>query len=104
MAVVTNGTNGTNGEMSRLSRGEKGQGDSPFRGLSPVPPDSGELFELARRVRRLTPSSRDPEWFHLEKSEIEAALRSIARRVLPPSTGCGPKRHVSLLDKTISRT
>jgi hypothetical protein len=38
-----------------------------------------ELAELAARVRRLVPSHRDPERFHLEKSEIEHALRRLAR-------------------------
>jgi hypothetical protein len=33
------------------------------------------------RVRRLVPSHRAPEAFHVEKSEIEWALRRLARRV-----------------------
>jgi hypothetical protein len=39
-----------------------------------------ELEVLADRVRRLAPSHRDPEAFHVEKSEIERALRQLARR------------------------
>ncbi len=36
------------------------------------------LAALARRVRALAPSHRDPEAFHVEKDEIERALRRIA--------------------------
>ncbi len=39
------------------------------------------LSDLAARVARLSPSHRDPEAFHEEKSEIEHALRLIAREV-----------------------
>lgn len=39
------------------------------------------LSQLAARIRRLTPSIKDPEAFHEEKSEIEYALRLIAREV-----------------------
>jgi hypothetical protein len=38
----------------------------------------GDLWSLADRVRRLSPSSRDPERFHIEKSEIERKLRMLA--------------------------
>jgi hypothetical protein len=38
-----------------------------------------DLDALADRVRRLAPSRRDPEQFHVEKSEIEAAIRELAR-------------------------
>ncbi|WP_279578301.1 hypothetical protein [Methylobacterium sp. J-078] len=38
-------------------------------------------MDLAERLRRLAPSSRDPERFHEEKSEIVHALRLIAREV-----------------------
>lgn len=47
-----------------------------------------EIEEIAERVRRLLPSHRDPERFHVEKSEIEADLRRLAR-VLPPAGGAG---------------
>lgn len=33
---------------------------------------------IADRVRRLSPSHRDPERFHADKSEIEADLRRLA--------------------------
>lgn len=36
------------------------------------------LADLARRVERLRPSHRDPEAFHLEKSDIADALRQLA--------------------------
>lgn len=40
---------------------------------------SQELADLARRVRQLAPSHRDPERYHVEKSEIENALRRLSR-------------------------
>lgn len=36
------------------------------------------IGELADRVRRLRPDHRDPERFHVEKSEIEHELRRLA--------------------------
>jgi hypothetical protein len=48
----------------------------------PLPPRQSEataLIDLANRIRRLAPSRTDPESFHLEKSEIEHALRRLAR-------------------------
>ena len=39
------------------------------------------LDDLARRVAALRPSHRDPERFHVEKSEIAHALRRIADRL-----------------------
>lgn len=45
-------------------------------------PPAGALLDLADRLRRLNPSARDPERFHVEKSEIEGELRRLA---LPPS-------------------
>lgn len=44
-------------------------GDCSLRGLE----------EIAERIRRLVPSHRDPERFHVEKSEIEHQLRRLAR-------------------------
>jgi hypothetical protein len=35
---------------------------------------------MAERVRRLSPSHRDPERFHEEKSELAAELRRLARQ------------------------
>jgi hypothetical protein len=43
-----------------------------------------ELLALADRVRRLAPSHRDPETFHVEKSEIERLIRLIAARLAGP--------------------
>ncbi len=37
-----------------------------------------DLWSLADRVRQLCPSSRDPERFYIEKSEIEQKLRVLA--------------------------
>lgn len=36
-------------------------------------------FELADRLRRLSPSPRDPLRFHEEKSELEHELRNLGR-------------------------
>lgn len=41
----------------------------------------GIILDLADRLRRLSPSPRNPERFHEEKSEIVHALRLIAREV-----------------------
>ena len=41
------------------------------------------LLSLADRVRRLLPSHRDPEAFHLEKAEIEHELRRLAAQRAP---------------------
>lgn len=40
---------------------------------------TGALADLAARVARLSPSHRDPERYHVEKSEIAAELRRLAR-------------------------
>lgn len=42
---------------------------------------SDALRELAIDVRRLVPDRRDPEQFHVSKSEIEARLRRLAREL-----------------------
>ena len=74
------GTDGTERDMSRLSRCEAGHGTSPLKGVSRVPTTTGTtLDEIAERIRRLVPSHRDPERFHVEKSEIEHDLRRLAR-------------------------
>ena len=44
-------------------------------------PAAKRLDELANRVRRLSPDRRDPERYHLDKSEIERDLRRLAREV-----------------------
>ena len=38
------------------------------------------LDDLAGRVARLIPCRRDPEAFHIEKAEIAATLRRLARQ------------------------
>jgi len=45
------------------------------------------LFGLADRVGRLKPLSRDPEAFFVDRSEIEAELVRVARKIQP-----GPQR------------
>lgn len=45
--------------------------------------EGDQLTRLAARVARLTPSHRDPERFHVEKSEIAADLRRLARERRP---------------------
>lgn len=53
-----------------------------FRVVSPSVPDLPDrLDELARRVGCLSPSRRDPERYHAEKSEIAFELRVLARHV-----------------------
>lgn len=37
-----------------------------------------KIGELADRLRRLCPDHRNPEYFHIEKSEIEHELRRLA--------------------------
>jgi len=37
-----------------------------------------QLDALAERVRRLAPDHRDPERYHIERSEIEFRLRQLA--------------------------
>ncbi len=50
---------------------------------SPVHPSNpaAELRELAHRVHRLAPDRRDPERYHVDKSEIAAMLRQLAARI-----------------------
>jgi hypothetical protein len=51
-------------------------------GVTADPIDAAHNLErLAERVRRLSPSHRDPERFHMDKSEIAAALRRLAREI-----------------------
>ena len=42
-----------------------------------------QLSRLAAKVARLTPNHRDPERFHVEKSEVVAELRRLARERRP---------------------
>ena len=39
---------------------------------------AAQLRDLALQVRHLRPSHRDPEAFHVQKSEIENALRRLS--------------------------
>ena len=42
--------------------------------------EAEKLRELSRDVRRLCPDRRDPEDFHIRKSEIAAKLAELAER------------------------
>lgn len=45
-------------------------------------PDPAEAIRsLAAKVARLAPDHRDPERFHIDKSEVVAELRRLAREV-----------------------
>ncbi len=44
------------------------------------------IGDLADRVRRLCPDHRNPERFHIEKSEIEHELRRLAAVAGPSGT------------------
>lgn len=55
-------------------------------------PEAEVLADLARRVARLRPSHRDPEWFHAEKDEIAAELRRLARAAERGHRGSGRGR------------
>lgn len=43
-------------------------------------PTPHPLLDLAKRVSRLGPDRRNPEQFHIDKSEIVAELRRLARK------------------------
>lgn len=68
---------------SGASVGQRGQGrEGPTAGhhsraVGPSLPDV--LSTLAEHVARLSPSHRNPERFHEDKSEIVAELRRLAR-------------------------
>ncbi len=66
-----------------IQRGELGEGyNEEMRALhNKNARVLNEIIDLADRLRRLAPSSRNPERFHEEKSEIVHALRLIAREV-----------------------
>lgn len=51
------------------------------RGDSRRAPLADALHDLAGRVRRLSPSHRDPEAFHVEKDLIAHELRRIVKEV-----------------------
>lgn len=55
-----------------------GGGKLETRNNSPKTP-AEKLTEIASQVARLTPCHRDPEAFHIQKSEIIAMLRRLAR-------------------------
>lgn|GEM_PF-2595392 len=70
-----------------LPKSAVGTGRVPTSPPSPPPIEggsgggAGKLLMLADRVRRLSPHHRDPERFHMDKSEIERDLRRLAKVV-----------------------
>ncbi|WP_160122442.1 hypothetical protein [Rhodovarius lipocyclicus] len=49
---------------------------------NPTPPCPLYTIEgIAARLARLSPSHRDPEQFHIDKSELLAELRRLARTI-----------------------
>jgi hypothetical protein len=50
-------------------------------GKRPTPSVANELADLARQVASLSPDRRDPEQFHMAKSEIAAGIRRCARQI-----------------------
>ena len=46
-----------------------------------APTAAEQLHRLAAQVGRLLPDRRDPERFHRDKSEVEVALRRLAREL-----------------------
>lgn len=67
------------GDPCRRQTPQREAGGAPLPGSVPCQGDPASLLrELAGRVRRLGLSHRNPEAFHIEKSEIEAELRRVA--------------------------
>src|SRR5690349_20148555 len=58
---------------------EAAEPDHPLNLLHPRRSEAAALIDLANRIRRLAPSRTDPESYFIEKSEIEHALRRLAR-------------------------
>lgn len=77
MAAVTKPRNR---DMSRLSR-HSVTGGAPLGGIPPVTNlvAADELKRLARRIRQLSPDTRNPEAFHIEKDEIAHAVGILAK-------------------------
>jgi hypothetical protein len=60
-------------------RGANMSGERMVPRLAPAGGIVGRLLDLADMVRRLAPPGhRDPERFHIEKSELAAELRRVA--------------------------
>lgn len=59
-------------------------------------PSATELLDLADQVLRLTVSHRDPEQFHIRKSEIVHRLRGLARVLSrAPGIGAETSQHIA---------
>ena len=61
--------------------GETSTDEAKPRLVSSTPTASDLLHDLARRVQQLSPDRRDPEHFHLEKSDVAHQMRKLARRI-----------------------
>lgn len=71
--------NGADFTQREVGREGPTAGPTSSRAGGPSLPD--RLRDLAHEVQRLSPSHRDPERFHEDKSEIVAELRRLARGV-----------------------
>lgn len=69
--------NGASGALRAVGREGPHAGSPHSRAGGPCLPD--RLRDLAYHVQRLSPSHRDPERFHEDKSEIAAELIRLAR-------------------------
>ena len=69
------------GSRARTHARAHARGGGTERSVTSVTSVTEELDTLADRLRRLRPDGRKPERFHQDKSEIEAALRRLAREV-----------------------
>lgn len=65
--------------LHRDNKGCRGAYKESPSGSSGASETRAELEALARRVSRLGPDRRDPERFHMDRSEIVAELRRLAR-------------------------
>jgi chromatin segregation and condensation protein Rec8/ScpA/Scc1 (kleisin family) len=59
-----------------MFRGDRLAMKSP---ATPPPTLADQLDAIAERVNRNTPARSDPERFHAEKSDIEAAIKRISK-------------------------
>jgi hypothetical protein len=53
---------------------------------------SQAIFALISRLERLKPLNHDPEAYFVERSEIEAGLRRVARALAPRAAAGRPER------------
>lgn len=70
----------TRGAVGSVTSASGGSLDPLTHLTRPALTPGDALERMAERVRRLSPSHRDPERFHEEKSELAAELRRLARQ------------------------